>query len=98
GKAVEVQKFARDLGVQYVVEGSVRKVGKRVRITVQLIDAETDRHIWAERYDRVLTGKVLHHRSNREDNAKAQRLLDRAIQLDPGYAHAHAWKGCVLGQ
>ena len=46
----------------------------------------------------MLTGKVLHHRSNREDNARAQRLLDRAIQLDPGYAHAHAWKGCVLGQ
>ena len=54
GKAVEVQKFARELGVQYVVEGSVRKVGKRVRITVQLIDAETDRHLWAERYDRDL--------------------------------------------
>jgi len=54
GQAVEVQKFARELGVNYVVEGSVRKVGKRVRITVQLIDAENDRHIWAERYDRDL--------------------------------------------
>ena len=54
GQPVEVQKFARELGVQYVVEGSVRKVGKRVRITVQLIDAETDRHLWAERYDRDL--------------------------------------------
>ncbi|MBI2750738.1 MAG: adenylate/guanylate cyclase domain-containing protein, partial [Burkholderiales bacterium] len=54
GKAVEVQKFAKELGVQYVVEGSVRKAGNRVRITVQLIDAETDRHIWAERFDREL--------------------------------------------
>ncbi|HEX4232896.1 MAG TPA: tetratricopeptide repeat protein, partial [Caldimonas sp.] len=49
-------------------------------------------------YECVLTGKVLHHRSNREDNAKAQQLLDRAIQLDPNYGHAHAWKACVLGQ
>ena len=143
GQAVDVQKFARELGVQYVAEGSVRKAGRRVRITVQLIDAATDHHLWAERYDRdledifaiqdevtsaivstlpgrveaaardrasrtttdnmaayecVLTGKVLHHRSNRDDNAKAQQLLDRAIQLDPTYAHAHAWKACVLGQ
>jgi adenylate cyclase len=143
GQPVEVQKFARELGVQYVVEGSVRKVGNRVRITVQLIDAETDRHVWAERYDRdledifaiqdevttaivatlpgrveaasrdraarkptdnmaayecVLSGKVLHHRSNRDDNARALALLERAIALDPGYAHAHAWKACVLGQ
>jgi len=110
---------------------------------VQLIDAETDRHLWAERYDReladifaiqdevtraivavlpgrveaatrdraarkttgnmaayecVVTGKVLHHRGKRDDNVKAQQLLDRAIELDPSYAHGHAWKACVLGQ
>jgi len=41
---------------------------------------------------------VLHHRSQREANAEAQALLDRAILLDPDYAHAHAWKACVLGQ
>ena len=143
GKAVKVQDVAREFGVHYVVEGSVRKAGDRVRVTVQLIDAETDRHIWAERYDRkmedifaiqdeitcaivgtlpgrieaarhdrakrkptenmaayeyVLTGKILHHRSTREDNAEAQRMLDRAIALDPKYAHAHSWKACVLGQ
>jgi adenylate cyclase len=143
GKAVRIQEFAGQVGVQYVVEGSVRKAGNRVRVTVQLIDAASDRHIWAERYDRdledifaiqdevtsaivatlpgrieaaridraerkptasmaayeyVLTGKVLHHRSTREDNEQAQRMLDRAIALDPKYAHAHAWKGCVLGQ
>jgi len=143
GKAIKVQDIAREFGVHYVVEGSVRKAGDRVRVTVQLIDAETDRHIWAERYDRkiedifaiqdevtsaivgtlpgrieaaghdrakrkppqsmaayeyVLTGKILHHRSTPEDNAEAQRMLDRAIALDPKYAHAHAWKACVLAQ
>ncbi len=143
GRAVKAQDVAREFGVHYVVEGSVRKAGGRVRVTVQLIDAEADRHIWAERYDReledifaiqdevtaaivatlpgrveaaahdrakrkptdsmvayecVLAGKVLHHRSTREDNAEALRLLERAIALDPNYAHAHAWKACVLGQ
>jgi len=143
GKAINAQKVAKELGVHYVVEGSVRKAGGRVRITVQLIDAETDRHLWAERYDReladifaiqdevtssivsilpgrvaaaaqdraqrklpenlaayecVLAGKLLHHRSVRADNEEALRMLDRAIALDPGYAHAHAWKACVLGQ
>ena len=48
-------------------------------------------------YECVLTAKVLHHRSIREDNAEAQRLLDRALALDPNYAHAHAWKACVTG-
>jgi adenylate cyclase len=143
GKAINVQKVAKELSVQYVVEGSVRKSGSRVRITVQLIDAETDRHLWADRYDReladifaiqdevtssivsilpgrvaaaaqdrvqrkppenlvayecVLAGKLLHHRSTRADNEEALRMLERAIALDPGYAHAHAWKACVLGQ
>ena len=143
GKAINAQKVAKELGVHYVVEGSVRKAGGRVRITVQLIDAETDHHLWAERYDReladifaiqdevtssivsilpgrvaaaaqdraqrklpenlaayecVLAGKLLHHRSARADNEKALGMLERAIALDPGYAHAHAWKACVLGQ
>ncbi|MBR1143265.1 adenylate/guanylate cyclase domain-containing protein [Bradyrhizobium sp. AUGA SZCCT0431] len=143
GKAVNVREVAREFGVDYVLEGSVRKARDRVRVTVQLIDAETDQHVWAERYDReledifaiqdeithaivatlpgrveaarhdrakrkptesmaayecVLAAKVRHHRSTREDNAEAQRLLDRALALDPNYAHAHAWKACVLGQ
>ena len=142
-RAVRIQEVAAEFGVQYVVEGSVRKAGNRVRVTVQLIDAESDRHVWAERYDReledlfaiqdevtaaivatlpgrveaathdraerktpdnmaayecVLAGRVLHHRSTREDNAAALAMLERAIALDPKYAHAHAWKGCVLGQ
>ncbi len=143
GKPVEVKKIARELAVHYLVEGSVRKAGNRVRVNVQLIDAENDQHIWAERYDRdlsdifaiqdeittaivatlprrveaamrdraackptdsmaayecVLAGKLHHHRSTPEDNAKALHLLERAIELDPNYAHAHAWYGCTLGQ
>jgi adenylate cyclase len=54
GKAVDVKVVSRELGVHYVVEGSVRKAGERVRITAQLIDATTGEHVWAERYDREL--------------------------------------------
>jgi adenylate cyclase len=143
GKSVKVTEVARDLGVRYVVEGSVRKAGNRVRVTVQLIDGTDDRHVWAEKYDRdledvftiqdeitasitatlpgrmeadsrdrtrrkptenmqayecVLAGKILHHRSKREDNKKAIEYLDRAIELDADYAHARAWRACVIGQ
>ncbi len=143
GKSVNLREVARELGVQFVLEGSVRRVGNRIRVTVQLIDAELDRHVWAERFDRemedvfaiqdevvasivatlagrveaasrdraknkptenmaayecVLAGKTLHHRRSPEANKEALHMLDRAIQLDPGYAHAHAWKACVLGQ
>jgi TolB-like protein len=55
GKAVDVKRVSRELGVRYVVEGSVRKAGDRVRISAQLIDATTGAHVWAERYDRELS-------------------------------------------
>ena len=54
GKQMKVQDVARDLGVRYVLEGSVRRAGNRLRITAQLIDAKTGDHLWAERYDREL--------------------------------------------
>lgn len=54
GASVEIPQVGKDLGVRYVLEGSVRKVGNRVRITGQLIEAATDTHIWSERYDREL--------------------------------------------
>jgi adenylate cyclase len=54
GPAVDVGKVARELSVRYVLEGSVRRAGNRVRITAQLIDAETGHHLWADRYDREL--------------------------------------------
>jgi adenylate cyclase len=54
GKSVDVKQVAEELGVRYVLEGSVRKAGNRVRISAQLIDAATGNHVWAERYDREL--------------------------------------------
>jgi adenylate cyclase len=69
GKHVRVQQVGQELGVRYVLEGSVRKAGDRVRITAQLVDATTGHHLWAEKYDRDLkdifelqdeiTGKIL---------------------------------------
>jgi adenylate cyclase len=55
GKAVDIPTIARELGVQFVLEGSVRRGGSRVRINAQLIDAESGGHLWAERYDREMT-------------------------------------------
>jgi adenylate cyclase len=54
GKSVTLKEVGRELGVRYVIEGSVRKAGNRIRITAQLIDSTTDHHLWAERYDREL--------------------------------------------
>src|SRR5438045_1731956 len=51
GQAVDVKQVGRELGVRYVLEGSVRKGGNRVRITAQLIDAASDAHLWADRFD-----------------------------------------------
>jgi adenylate cyclase len=143
GQAVNIREVAEKLGAQYLVEGSVRKAGERIRVTVQLIDTANDSHIWAEKYDRklddifeiqdevttaivatlpgrveaaqqdqvarktpasmaayecVLAAKVLHHRSTREDIQEALKLINRALELDPDYAHAHAWRGCIHAQ
>ena len=54
GKAMDVKRIGRELGVRYVLEGSVRRSGGRVRINAQLIDAQADRHVWAERFDRQM--------------------------------------------
>jgi TolB-like protein len=135
GRAVDVRQVARELGVRYVLEGSARTAGERIRITSQLIDAETGKHIWAEKYDRDLhdvfavqddiTEQVvaavephlyaeegyrastkqpdsidawglvaralsLTSKVDRAQNEEAQRLLRRAIEMDPTYARAHA--------
>jgi adenylate cyclase len=137
GKAVKVQRVAEDLGVQYVLEGSVQKSGSRVRVTAQLIDAIQGHHLWADRYDRdlqdvfvlqdeitlkILTAlqvKLTHgqeaqmhastdnldawghfvraisffERFTKEDNAKAQELFGRAVELDSKYAAAWTMLG-----
>jgi adenylate cyclase len=54
GRAVDVKEVGHELGVRYVLEGSLRKAGSRIRVTAQLVEAETGRHVWAERYDRDL--------------------------------------------
>jgi adenylate cyclase len=68
GKAVDVRTIAKELGVRYVVEGSIRRSSNRIRVTAQLIDASTGNHIWAEKYDRVL-----------EDIFAVQEELTRSI-------------------
>ena len=52
GKSVGSKQVGRDLAVSYVLEGSVRRAGRRLRVTTQLIDTATGMHLWAERYDR----------------------------------------------
>jgi adenylate cyclase len=54
GRAVDVKQVGRELGVRYVLEGSIRKSGNRIRVTAQLVEAATGNHLWAERYDRDL--------------------------------------------
>ena len=54
GRAIDVREVGRELGVRYVLEGSLRKAGNRIRVTAQLVEAETGNHVWAERYDRDL--------------------------------------------
>jgi len=62
GKSVKVQQVGRELGVRYLLEGSVRKADKRLRIAAQLIDALTGHHLWTERYDRWRAGSYLDKR------------------------------------
>ena len=54
GRAIDVKQVGRELGVRYILEGSVRRSGDRVRVNVQLIDTKSDRHVWAERFDREM--------------------------------------------
>ena len=138
GPGADLSTVRKALGVNYIVEGSIRKAGAKVRITAQLIDAATGNHLWAERYDRTiedifavqdevaktivstmegrlaatgasqvrakptaswaaydyfLRGREL---SNHYRVHEADDFLARAIALDPGYAHAYAWRASTL--
>jgi adenylate cyclase len=138
GKVIKPDQVNQELGVRYLLEGSVRKSGNRVRISAQLVDTTTGYPLWAERYDRELqdifavqdevTQKIVAalqvkltegeqqrlrrpstnnldayehflrgleyywHRT-REANTQARQMFERAIELDPNFAAAHAWLG-----
>src|SRR5438552_577112 len=81
GKAVDIRVVARELGVRSVLEGSIRRAGNRVRITAQLIDAETGGHLWAERFDRELSDIFA------VQDEVTRRIVDALkIKLSPGEA------------
>lgn len=141
GRHVDVRQIGREMGVRYVLEGSVRKGGNRIRITGQLIEAETGAHLWAERYDRALDdvfavqdditesvigriqpevyaaeherlkrkppqrldawesfvrGMFLYSQHSDTSTKEALTMLDRAVELDPGYAQAHGLRAVCL--
>ena len=131
GRNVPIPEIARTLGVAHVVEGSVRKMGNRVRITAQLIDAQDGFHLWSDNFDRELqdifavqdeiagliaknlqlklgattrTAKTVNPEAHRlvlegrhfwtmrtdEGFARAEQAYSRALEIDPGFAQAHA--------
>ncbi len=144
GRDVDTRQVGRDLGVAYCLEGSVRKLGARIRISAQLISTTTSEHLWAERfdckldelfdvqdelaarivgtiadrveataaavakrkrpadlnaYDCLLRG-LEHHRlggATFDDIEKAITWQDRAIEIDPNFGRAHAWRACAIG-
>jgi adenylate cyclase len=83
GKAAEMAEVSRKLGVRYVVEGSVRKAGNRVRINVQLVDAAAGGHLWAERYDRELQDIFA-----LQDEVTQKIVFALKIKLTPSWTHS----------
>ena len=87
GRAIDVKEVSREQGVRYVLEGSVRKSGNRVRVTAQLIDATTGHHLWAERYDRDLEDIFAV-----QDEITREVVLALNIRLSQG-EQARIWSG-----
>ena len=77
GRNVDVRQVGRELGVRYVLEGSVRTSGNRMRITAQLVDAPTGNHLWADRYDRAPRGRL--RRSGRDHGERARLHPARGV-------------------
>src|SRR3954452_12972715 len=96
GRAVDVRQVGRELGVRYVLEGSVRKAGNRIRVTGQLIEAETGNHVWSDRYDRDLANifEMQDELTNALTTALAPAIADaelqRAMRKPPGSLDAWA--------
>src|SRR5262249_49191332 len=102
GKAVDVKQLGRELGVRYILEGSVRRAERQVRVTVQLLDAETGAYLWAERFDRgaedlfalqaEVTGQIANALNLQLKEAESQRATHgRAENLDPVDYARKAW-------
>jgi len=87
GKAISIKQIAHELGVRYILEGSVQKAGDRVRITAQLIDAATDYHVWSENYDRDLTDIFV-----LQDEIALSLMYAMQIKLTSG-EQARLWEG-----
>ena len=79
GKSVNIRQVAEDLGVRYVLEGSVRREGEQVRINAQLVDATTGRHLWAERYDESMRNIF-----SLQDKINQKIVAALAVRLTPG--------------
>jgi len=101
GKAVSIPDVGREMGVRYVLEGSVRKAGSRVRVTAQLIDATTGGHLWAERYDRDLADifavqdEITARVSEAIQPALERSERERAARKPPD--SLDAWESCHRG-
>jgi TolB-like protein len=106
GEKIDVPKVAAELGVHFVVEGSVRKAGERLRITAQLIDGVTGNHVWADRYDGKLedvfdlqedvTRHVMANIAPQIDKAEFQHLMRGERRFDE--AHDLAWRATAIFQ
>jgi adenylate cyclase len=101
GRAIDVKRIARELGVRYLLEGSVRESGHRVRVNAQLIDAEAGNHLWAERYDRDRTDvfavqdEITHAVTIAIEPAITQAERRRALRKPPG--SLDAWEAYQRG-
>lgn len=101
GESLDIRKLSAELGADYVVEGSVRRAGKRIRVSAQLIDSDTGNHVWAERYDRQfedifdlqdeITGNIV-GRVEPEIGTVTRQKVQRAPRRD-----LHAWDCYHLG-
>jgi adenylate cyclase len=102
GRSVDVRTVGRDLGVRSVLEGSIRRVGNRVRITAQLIDAVTGAHLWADRYDRDLTDifEVQDDVTRRITDALKVTLspAEKALVTDTGTTNMEAYNWYLRGR
>ncbi len=101
GRAVDIATVARNLGVAYVLEGSVRKAGQRIRITAKLVTAKTGVHVWAERYDRDLNDifRVQDEITLNIVTALGQRLSEGqyASESRKGTNSLEAWRAAIQG-